>query len=43
MDYDLGIVGSDVEVVMGPSVRCSEELGVVCFVSHILFWSCTGI
>ena len=43
VDYDFGIVVSDVEDATGPLVRGSEELGVICFVSHILFWSCAGI
>ena len=41
MNYDFGIVGSDIEDVMGPHVRGLEELGVIFFISHILFWSCT--
>ena len=35
MDFDFGLVDSDVEVAMGPLVRAGEP-GVVCFVSHTL-------
>ena len=37
MDYNFGIVDSDVEDATGPPIRGSEEPDVICFVSHILF------
>ena len=37
MDYDFGIIGSDIEDAMGPPVRGSKELRVISFISHILF------
>ena len=43
MDYNFRIVGSNVEDTMGPLVRGLEELGVICFISHILFLSCARI
>ena len=41
--YDFGIVGMDIDDVTSPLVSGSEELDVVCFISHILFGSCTRI